>query len=114
MKKRFTNRELRKNHKNIIRIPYCNLQYLLSTTPVTGYTSGIYGWNSDIYEINGIIISTGYRPIGNIKPDASTNKRYERAAEKIIGKFEVPYEKRAEEMRNILNDYLAEVCGYIQ
>ena len=42
------------------------LQYLLSYTKSAGYTSGVYGWNADIYLFycDDIAIVTGYRPFG--------------------------------------------------
>lgn len=48
------------------------------------YTSGVYGWNADIYQIDSdTVIVTGYRPFGNIKIDYNTIKKYELEAKKI-------------------------------
>jgi hypothetical protein len=40
---------------------YCEAQYLLSGHAPVAYTSGVYGWNYDVYNVYGITICTGYR-----------------------------------------------------
>lgn len=40
---------------------YCELQALLRNHEPVAYTSGIYGWNFDVYEVYGLTICTGYR-----------------------------------------------------
>ena len=53
--------------KNIIDVGCGELQHLLSHKAPDYYTSGVYGWNADIYKINNnTVIVTGYRPFGNI------------------------------------------------
>lgn len=48
-----------------IALGYCEAYRLLREKAVKiGYTSGVYGWNCDVYELEGVIITTGYRPIG--------------------------------------------------
>lgn len=54
---------------NIISVPYCALQDLLRYESPCFFTSGIYGWNADVYMIDfDTCIVTGYRPFGNIRP----------------------------------------------
>ena len=50
--------------ERIISVPYCALQSLLRLEEATAYTSGTYGWNADIYDVNGYALVTGYRPFG--------------------------------------------------
>ena len=64
MKLQTTNKQIKANFYKIIRIGYCDAQYLLNYKNPFAYTCGIYGWNADFYEIGNICISTGYRPIG--------------------------------------------------
>ena len=64
MKLQTTNKQIKANFYKIIRIGYCDAQYLLNYKNPFAYTSGVYGWNADFYEIGNICISTGYRPIG--------------------------------------------------
>ena len=69
------------NFDNIIAVPYCALQGLLKDLSPQWYTSGIYGWNADIYCIDmETCIVTGYRPFGNIKPTFATNDVFNTAA----------------------------------
>ena len=35
---------------NIICVPYCGLQDLLRYETPQWFTSGIYGWNADVYD----------------------------------------------------------------
>lgn len=64
MKLKTTNKQIRANFNTVVKIGYCNAQYLLSCKNPFAYSSGTYGWNCDYYEINNVCISTGYRPIG--------------------------------------------------
>ena len=64
MKTLTTNKEIKSNFYKIVKIGYCDAQYLLSFKNPFSYTCGVYGWNADFYEIGNTCISTGYRPIG--------------------------------------------------
>lgn len=63
-----TNREMM-NESVCYSIAYADLQNVLAFHDAIAYTSGVYGWNSDIYLLQGnTYISTGYRPCGyNLK-----------------------------------------------
>jgi hypothetical protein len=79
MKYKTTAKELREGYYKIISIGYCDLQNLLSyESPVT-YSSGIYGWNFDVYDILGAAIVTGYRgmPSKNSKAPYALVRKYE-------------------------------------
>lgn len=85
MKFRTSEKAIRENYSNIICIGYCNLQHLLNFKTPVAYTCGVYGWKADIYDIGGgLAISTGYSPIGNIKPSYELQRRYDTLAEKIV------------------------------
>ena len=76
-----TMREVKESFDNVIRVYYCDLQYLLRRESRIGYTAGVYGWNADVYDVgNGVAIVTGYRPFGDIHPRLSFVERYNRAA----------------------------------
>ena len=84
MKFKTTKKEMLENAK-VIAVPYCALQYLLSHKEPVAYTSGIYGWNCDIYEVgSNWYISTGYRPFGNVSVDIDIINDIERRAEETI------------------------------
>lgn len=48
----------------IISFPYCDIQNIERYLTPIAYTSGVYGWNCDIYEPTSynIHFTTGYRP----------------------------------------------------
>lgn len=80
---KITKKEIFKRYDNIICVGYEDLHYLLQGLEPRYYTCGVYGWNSDIYQLNNdTIIVTGYRPFGNIKTNNKNgiNSRYNNKA----------------------------------
>lgn len=78
-----TQKFVRSSFTNIICVPYCGLQDLLKYEYPSWFTSGIYGWNADVYIINNdTCIVTGYRPFGNIRPTYALNDVFNRTAQK--------------------------------
>ena len=52
------------NQENIVVLGYCQAQTVLTRFAYNnkiGYNSGVYGWNYDLYRVNGVDIITGYR-----------------------------------------------------
>ena len=59
--KKITRNEI--NKENMVVIGYCQAQtvlYLFCEGCKVGYNSGEYGWNYDLYRVNGVDIVTGY------------------------------------------------------
>ena len=64
---KLTKKEVTEQFAYILEFGYCDIQFIEPYLNQLGYTSGKYGWNSNIYFINNsMCISTGYRPFGNI------------------------------------------------
>lgn len=83
LKMNVTCKYLRNNFTNIISVPYCDLQDLLRYETPLWYTSGIYGWNADVYLVDiDTCIVTGYRPFGNVHPSHELTGTFNRAAQK--------------------------------
>ena len=99
----------KKNYAAIISIGYCNAYYLLYFNSPIAFTSGVYGWNADIYDINNIAIVTGYRPFGNIHVDFDIIKKYNTEAKNIISDNAISYEDKKELVNNLLLDFKTEV-----
>lgn len=76
MKYKTTKKATQSNYRNIIRIGAVELYYLLKFTEPNAYTSGVYGWNADVYDFGNVAIVTGYRPFGNIQPDYEIVEKY--------------------------------------
>lgn len=97
-----TKKEINKSGLPVYQIGYCAAQHLLTYQTRFAYSTGVYGWNCDYYEIDNVILSTGYRPHG--KPvDYDTLKEYDTKAEKVV--YSVNH---YEDRKNIVNGYLHE------
>ena len=109
MKFKTTKKEIYQNYKNVICVGYCEAQYLLQGKNPIAYNAGYYGWNCDIYDINGVAIVTGYQPFGNIRPDYNTIKKYEDEALKICCDSRRNYQKMLDQVDQLLNQFIKEV-----
>jgi hypothetical protein len=71
MKYKTTAKELKEGYHTIISVGYCELQFLLKYENPVAYSKGVYGWNFDVYDFEGVAIVTGYRgmPSKNSKMD---------------------------------------------
>jgi len=98
---RATRKEMQQNYQ-IASIGYCDAQYLLKYESPVAYTAGINGWQADYYDIDGVVISTGYNPIAekNIKCDYKTIKHYDNQARGANTK---------EEIDVLLKEFIAEI-----
>lgn len=57
-----TKKDVTAQYSKVVRVGYCDLQYLLSGVERIAYNAGIYGWNWDCYEMSyEVAIVTGYR-----------------------------------------------------
>ena len=100
-----TQKFVRSSFTNIICVPYCGLQDLLRYETPQWFTSGIYGWNADVYMIDfDTCIVTGYRPFGNIRPTYALTDVFNRTAQKA----DTP-----EKCKDLLNAYIKEVLSNV-
>ena len=108
MKIRVTKKQIVEGYKNIIEAGYCDLQYLLKYRDADYNTSGVYGWNADIYKINyNTVIVTGYRPFGNIRKYGLAEK-YDEKARKIVSDYNTPWEKQAKKLDKLIEKFVKE------
>ena len=69
-------------------VGYCDLQRLLRYHEPVAYTSGTYGWNADIYQIDSsTVIVTGYRSFG-APVDYNLTHKYEKQAQALDETFQ--------------------------
>lgn len=80
MKYKTTARTVRNGYQKILSIGYCDAQYLLKGESPVAYTCGTYGWNFDVYEMDGVAICTGYRGMPGVPVDYNLLKEYENKA----------------------------------
>lgn len=69
----------------LVSAGYCSLSRLLQDHAPIAYTSGVYGWNFDVYQVYGLTICTGYR--GMPGRDAEAVHEYNAAAEAILSDY---------------------------
>lgn len=113
MKFKTTQKAVKEGYRNIIKVGYCDLQYLLYYKNPVAYTHGVYGWNADIYEIGrGSAICTGYKPFGDIRPDYELVREYDEKAEKIVlswNKYE--HDEILKMLDELLNEFIERILG---
>ena len=80
-----TKRDMRDNYF-IVGIGYCQAQWLLNYESPIAYSVGTYGWACDYYEVEGVVISTGYSPLNSKNAVASYEmiKAYDDKASLIL------------------------------
>lgn len=83
MKYKTTAKAVKAGYYNVIGVGYCDLQSLLNYKTPIAYSCGTYGWNFDVYDINGVAIATGYRgmPSQNSKCSYALIREYEQKAQ---------------------------------
>ena len=107
-----TKTKIMNEYKNVIQVGYCELQNLLRLKVRKNFTSGVYGWNADIFQVDyNTVIVTGYRPFGNVRPNYDLTEKYENEAKKIIycnSDYEVIEEKLNELIEKFIQETLKE------
>lgn len=83
MKLRATQKQIREHYPTIIRIGYCDMQHLLRFENPFAYLTRPEGWACNVYDVDGIAISTGYSPFGNVRPHYALVRAYEENAKEI-------------------------------
>lgn len=94
-KTKTTMKAIKNNWRNIYSCGYCDLRYIMKYNEPAFYTSGVYGWNCDIYVdyVRDIAITTGYRGMTGRTIDNAIIEKYSNIAKKITeNTFNRPYE----------------------
>ncbi len=105
-----TRKEVMAGYYRVISIGYCDLQDLLYFRNRIAYTSGVYGWNADIYDFGNVAIVTGYRPFGNVSVQYETVKQYNDTAREIACNYKIPYDERKELVNMLLEEFILSVA----
>ena len=86
MKIKTTRKELLRHYGkiNAISIGYCDAWHLLHGARLEpfAYCAGVYGWNFDAYDVDGVLLCTGYR--GMLGQDAKNLQKYEDKARALV------------------------------
>jgi hypothetical protein len=106
MKLKATKNSIKNGFNRIISISYCNAQHLLHYKNPFAYSSGIYGWSCDYYEIGNICISTGYSPIGQ-KVDYNKLRVLEQKASEIVHNYDIQHEQKVIQLDALISELIA-------
>lgn len=110
-KVRTTIKEIKNAYPRLIKIGYCDAQFLLRFQDPIAYTAGVNGWGCDLYYINGYTaITTGYSPVGNIEPGYEVVHKYDEEAREAIYNTS-GYENQKKAVDAILERFVAEVMA---
>lgn len=111
MKNKYTRKEVRamadRWDEVIIRVGYCNLQYLLNDQYPFGYSTRAEGWACDYYDLGKIIVSTGYAPIGE-SVGYDLCRKYDQKAAKIWGN-KWPYKRQLAQVKKLREKFVEDV-----
>ena len=111
MKIRTTNKAIRENFSRVYRAGYCDLQDLLRYSEPVAYTCGVYGWNADVYDVDGVAIVTGYRPGVGRQIDYDVVKKYAAKARKIGDDTARTYASRKKSVNRLLEKFISEITA---
>lgn len=106
MKYKTTRKAIVQGSARLVSAGYCDLQTLLRNHAPTAYTSGVYGWNFDVYEMYGLTICTGYRNMPG--PRAHGIREYESAARSIVADPNLAWPERDNHIEELLRDFCAQ------
>lgn len=107
MKIKATKKEIKTQAARLYSVGYCGASELLRDVEPFAYSAGVYGWACDYYDLDGVIISTGYNPIG-AGIDGITAE-FEKKARKISEDYGRTWKERAEAVREIRAEWIAEL-----
>ena len=84
----------------LLSVGYCRIQTLLQHLRPFAYSAGVHGWLCDYFDVaDGVVISTGYAPIGLAVP-YELCEEYEKAAQKLFATN--PFNKAQAYVHNVL------------
>lgn len=115
MKFKTTAKAIRNEGGHIIKIGYCDAQHLLHYHDPIAYTSGVYGWNFDVYEIMGTTICTGYRGMVGRPVNYERLREYEKKAQEIVYDWSLDYSDAHNAVERLLDEFIrAEFADWIK
>ena len=106
---KFTRNQIYNISKKVIAIGYCSAWSLLSQETRIGYNAGVYRHNYDAYFVDGVIITTGYHPIGE-RVNYDLLREYENKAAAVLSyDNKAPYDEKADEVRRLLREFVSKL-----
>lgn len=106
MKFKTTNRAINSYYNKVLRVGYCAMQGLLRHQEPIAYTCGVYGWNADLYIVDGLAICTGYRPTGSAQVDYKLLDEYEKKAYAISSNYNLKFDEQKQQINALLREFV--------
>ena len=106
MKFRTTAKAVKWGYHEIIQVGYCGAHWLLYGLHPVAYTAGVYGWNFDVYEVEGVAICTGYRGMPGKRLPYDFVNGFEKRAE-AAAYSAGDYDKRIADIAAIRAEFIA-------
>lgn len=104
MKYKTTRKAIVNGSVNVKCAGYCDLQNLLQNHSAVAYTSGVYGWNFDVFEVYGVTICTGYRNMPGARLEGI--REYEEKAAAIWNQENrTPFEEKQKQVEKLLKEF---------
>lgn len=101
MKIKTTRKAIVSSSPRLVSVGYCDLPTLLRYHSPIAYTSGVYGWNFDVYVVNGLTICTGYRGMPGRR--ANNAEKYEQAARDALKRLD--WKEAEAEIERLLSEF---------
>ena len=107
-----TKKAIKEDYSKIAMVGYCDAQNLLKYEESIAYSTRAEGWACDYYDINGVLISTGYAPIDGRNTHCSYDivKKYDDQARTISDNYNLTYEQQKEQVTALLQDFIKEIA----
>ena len=106
MKVKTTRKQIVATSPRLVSAGYCDLQNLLRPIDPVAYTAGVYGWNFDAYDVDGLTICTGYRNMPGRR--ANNIDAYEDRARAIWSDRSRSYEEQRADVLALLHEFAAQ------
>ena len=105
-----TKKNISEGYAHIISLGYCQAQFLLWYSEPIAYSTHAEGWACDYYDVDGVLISTGYSPVKpkNTKKDYSLVASYDNQARKIVEDYSLDHEERKKKVQELLLQFVEE------
>ena len=111
-KSKTTKIAIKARYDKIVKIGYCNAQFLLKFEEPTAYSERSEGWACDYYDVDGVLISTGYAPIEgkNTHCNYDIVKRYDDQAREIICDYSLKWDEQQAKVKTLLTEFIKEIA----
>jgi len=111
MKLLTTKKLMRDSYNRIISIGYGDAQYLLHYKIPFAYSRRVEGWACDYYDVDGVLISTGYSPLNekNMRRDNVLLCDYNQQARIILLDNDLSLAEKRSLIDDLLDSYIHQV-----